>query len=119
MSGDQINIGKMTGSNLVTGHVSGNVSSSGSSYESLKKQTLAEAAAEIQRLLKQLEETNPNATESEQIAYVNIATKSDLRQRTVAALREGGETAIDELILENKYLKIAKAVVKGWLHPKN
>jgi hypothetical protein len=32
-------------------------------YASSQKQDLAEAAAEIQRLLKQLEETNPTATE--------------------------------------------------------
>ena len=38
MSDEKINIGKMTGSNLITGHVSGNVSSSGSSYESVEKQ---------------------------------------------------------------------------------
>ena len=35
------------------------------------QQTLAEAAAEIQKLLKQLEETNPNATEAEKVGAVN------------------------------------------------
>lgn len=38
MSDEKINIGKMTGSNLVTGYVCGNVSSSGNSYESTEKQ---------------------------------------------------------------------------------
>jgi hypothetical protein len=82
-----------------------------------QKQTLAEAAAEIQRLLKQLEETNPTATEPEQVAYVNVATKLDLKQRAVAALKAGSETAIDEFFLENKYLKVGKAIFKGWLQP--
>lgn len=82
-----------------------------------KHQSLAEAAAEIQRLLKQLEQTNPTATEPEQIFYVNVATKPDLKQRAIAALKEGGETAIDEFVLENKYLKVIKAVAKGWLQP--
>jgi hypothetical protein len=82
-----------------------------------QKQTLAEAAAEIQRLLKQLEETNPTATEPEQVAYVNVGTKPELKQRAVAALKAGGETAIDEFFLENKYLKVGKAIVKGWLQP--
>jgi uncharacterized protein YggL (DUF469 family) len=82
---------------------------------SSQRQTLAEAAAEIQRLLKQLEETNPTVTDAEQIAYVNIATKSDIKQRAIAALKEGGETAIEEFFLENKYLKVGKAVIKGWL----
>ena len=36
------------------------------------RQTLAEAAEEIQKLLKQLEKTNPSATELEQVAYVDV-----------------------------------------------
>lgn len=86
-------------------------------YASPEGQTLAEAADEIQRLLKQLEETNPTATESEQITYVNVAAKPDLKQRAIAALKAGGDTTIDEFFLENKYLKIGKAVIKGWLQP--
>ncbi len=80
-----------------------------------RQKTLAESAAEIQRLLKQLEETNPVATEPEKIAYVNLATKPDLKQRAIGALKEGGEVAIEEFFLENKYLKVGKAVIKGWL----
>ncbi|AFW94869.1 pentapeptide repeat-containing protein [Anabaena sp. 90] len=79
------------------------------------KKTLAETAAEIQELLKQLEKRNPTATEPEQVAYINIASKPDLKRRAIAALKEAGDTAIDEFILENKYLKVVKAVVKGWL----
>lgn len=86
-------------------------------YISEERRTLADAANEIQCLLKQLEETNSAATEAEQVAFINIATNSDFKQRVIAALREGGETAIDEFVLENKYLKVVKAVVKGWLTP--
>ncbi|MGK7920895.1 MAG: hypothetical protein AB4080_12905 [Trichodesmium sp.] len=78
-------------------------------------QTLAEIAYEIQRLLKQLEETNPSATEPEQVVYVNLATTPALKQRAIAALKEGGETAVEEFFLENKYLKVGKAIIKGWL----
>ena len=39
-----------------------------------KKQTLAEAAAEIQQLLIQLEKSNPTATDAEKVAYVNDET---------------------------------------------
>jgi hypothetical protein len=35
--------------------------------------------------------------------------------RIAIAQQASGETAIDEFILENKYLKVAKAAVKGWL----
>lgn len=86
-------------------------------YASPEKQTLAEAANEIQRLLKQFEETNATATEIEQVAYVNFAVKPDIKQRAIAALKAGGETAIDEFFLENKYLKVGKAVIKAWLQP--
>lgn len=73
-----------------------------------QQKTLAESAAEIQRLLKQLEETNPSATEPEQIAYVNLATKPDLRKRAVSALKEGGEVAIEEFFWTTNILRLAK-----------
>lgn len=80
-----------------------------------RQKTLAESAAEIQRLLKQLEETNPSATEPEQVAYVNLTTKPALKQRAIGALKEGGDVALEEFFLENKYLKVGKAIIKGWL----
>ncbi|MHC5746698.1 MAG: pentapeptide repeat-containing protein [Nostoc sp.] len=82
-----------------------------------QKKTLAEAASEIQKLLKQLEQTNPTATEAEKVAYVNDETTPSFKRRVVGALQAGGETVIDEFILENKYLKVAKATIKGWLQP--
>jgi H2-forming N5,N10-methylenetetrahydromethanopterin dehydrogenase-like enzyme len=112
-----ISTGDIIGSFISTGTVNGNisVSSINNVVSSELKQTLAESAEEIQRLLKQLDEINPSVTESQQISYINIVTKPDLKQRTIAALKEGGETAIEEFFLENKYLKVGKAVVKGWL----
>ena len=84
---------------------------------SKEKRTLAEAAKEIQQLLKQLEESNPNATEIEQIAYLEDETTPRFKRRVSSALQSAGETAIDEFILENKYLKVVKAACKGWLQP--
>lgn len=81
------------------------------------KKTLAEAAAEIQQLLKQLEQTNPTATEAEKVEYINDETTPSFKRRVSGALQASGEAAIDEFILENKYLKVAKAAVKGWLQP--
>ena len=82
-----------------------------------EKQTLAEAAAEIQKLLKQLEQTNPTATEAQQIEHINDETTPKFKRRVVGALQATGEAAIDEFILENKYLKVAKSAIKGWLKP--
>jgi len=94
-----------------------NVQDSYNTNQPSEKQSLADAAEEIQRLLKQLEETNPTATELEQISYVNVATQPVLKHRAVAALKKGGEAAIDEFIQENKYFKVMKAIAKGWLQP--
>jgi hypothetical protein len=80
------------------------------------KKTLAEAAAEIQTLLKQLEQTNPTATEAEKIVYVNDETTPGFKRRVVGALQAGGEAAIEEF-LKNPYVNVGKAIVKGWIKP--
>ena len=85
-------------------------------YASPEKQTLTEAAAEIQKLLQQLEQTNPTATPEQQEAYVNAAIPPTLKQRCVGALKAGGETAIEEF-LDNPYVNVGKAVVKAWIKP--
>ncbi|QSJ17327.1 pentapeptide repeat-containing protein [Nostoc sp. UHCC 0702] len=81
-----------------------------------QKQTLAEAAAEIQRLLKQLEQNDPTATETEKIAYVNDETTPSFKRRFIGALQGGTETAIEEF-LDNSYINIVKAIIKGWIKP--
>jgi hypothetical protein len=81
------------------------------------RRTLAEAAEEFQQLLNQLEQTNPTATDSEKVAYVNDETTPSFKRRVAGALQASGETAIDEFILENKYLKVVKSAIKGWLQP--
>ena len=78
------------------------------------QQTLAEAAEEIQKLLKQLELTNPTATEAEKVAYVNDETTPRFKRKAVAALKAAGETAIDEF-LDNPYAKVGKAAIMGWM----
>ncbi|PSB32823.1 hypothetical protein C7B69_07020 [filamentous cyanobacterium Phorm 46] len=81
-----------------------------------QKQTLAEAATEIQQLLKQLEVTNPTATEAEKIAHVNDETTPNFKRRAVGALQAGGEAAIEEF-LDHPYVNVGKAIVKGWIKP--
>ncbi len=81
-----------------------------------QKQTLAEAAAEIQQLLKQLEQANPGATEAEKNAYVTASVPPTLRARTVSALKAGGKEALKEL-LDNPYVNIGLAIVEGWQSP--
>ena len=108
MSGDTYNVGQ---AGAVGKHAR---SDNNSFFQSEQKQTLAEAAAEIQHLLKQLEKSNPTATEYEKIAYVNNETTPSFKRRAVAVLQAGSEAAIEEF-LDNPYLNVGKAIVKAWL----
>ncbi len=82
-------------------------------YTPEQRQTLAEAAAEIQQLLKQLEQTNPTATEVEQKAFLTAAIPPTKRQRFVNALQEGGKELFKEL-MKNMYVNVAIAAIEGW-----
>ena len=86
-------------------------------YGSQEKQTLAEAAAEIQKLLKQLELNNPAATDAEKEAFVTASIPPNNRQRFVGALTAGGKEAFKEL-LDNPYINVGVATVEGWQNPK-
>ena len=83
-------------------------------YASEKQQTLAQAAEEIQNLLKQLDKTNPTATEAQQIEHLNDETTPKFKRKVVAALKAAGDTAIDEF-LDNSYVKVGKAAIMGWM----
>ncbi|MFM7578189.1 MAG: hypothetical protein ACKO5Q_14785 [Microcystaceae cyanobacterium] len=72
---------------------------------------------EIQSLIQQFEASNPTATKSEMIAYIDDETSPGFKRRAVAALQSAGETFIDEFVLENKYFKVGKAAIKSWLQP--
>lgn len=85
-------------------------------YTSEQKQVLADALAEIQRLIKQLEQNNRTANETEKIAYVNDETTPSLKRRVIGALQGLGEGAIEEF-LDNSYINIVKAIIKGWIKP--
>ena len=85
-------------------------------YSSPEKQTLAEAAAEIQKLLKQLESNNPAATDAEKTAFVTASIPPNNRQRFVGALQAGGKEALKEL-LDNPYVNVGVAIVEGWQNP--
>ncbi len=103
--GDTINqsgifgIGQMSG-----GEIKDNAEVTGKKnvYASGQKQTLAEAAGEIQKLLKQLEQTNPTATVEQQQAYIDIAMPKTLKERCVSALKAAGDTAIEEFVTSSR-----------------
>jgi len=80
-----------------------------------KRQTLAEAAAEIQQLLMQLEKSNPSATDAEKVAYVNDETPPALKSRVASAVKIGSEAAIETILDNSAYGGIVRAIFKAWL----
>lgn len=83
----------------------------GTQHNYAPEQDLAEAAEKIQRLLKQLEKSNPNATEKEQIEHVNSAISSDLKERIVKALK--ASDTIDYLdFIQSTGIA---AIISGWM----
>ena len=81
-----------------------------------RKQTLAEAAVEIQQLLMQLEKSNPTATEEEKVAYVNDETPPALKSRVASAVKAGSKIAVDTLLDNSLYSNLARAIVEGWMY---
>ena len=82
-------------------------------YAAAETPSLAEAAAEIQTLLKQLEASNPTATEADQTAFLNIMIPPTKRERFIGALKAAGGAAIEEV----PYGAVLKALVEGWQKP--
>lgn len=80
---------------------------------SWQKQTLAEAAIEIQKLLDKFNETHPTATEAEQKAFVTAAIPRKRRERFLSALQAGWKEAMREF-LEHSYLKLGIAILEEW-----
>ena len=83
-----------------------------------KRQTLAEAAAEIQELLKQLDQSYPRQVTPETKAEIDVAVRGiskdpTLRKRAIAALKAGGIEALKELA-DNSYVNILVAAWEGW-----
>lgn len=85
-------------------------------YSSETEQILIQTLEDIQKLIKQFEQNNPDASEEEKIFYVNDNTTPSFKRRVRLALQGAGETALEEF-LDNSYVNIGKAAIKGWLNP--
>ncbi len=87
-------------------------------YTTEQKQNLAQAAAEIQQLLTQLEQTNPTTTSAQKMAVVakavdEIEKNPTLKARVVGALKSGGVEALKEA-LDHPLVNVFIAAVDGW-----
>jgi uncharacterized protein YjbI with pentapeptide repeats len=100
---------------ITANHIGGSISN----YTSEERQTLAEAAAEIQQLLQQLEQTYPTTSSADKIAVVakainEIEKNSTLKARVIRALKASGTEAFKELI-DHPLVTILITSIEGWL----
>jgi hypothetical protein len=108
--------GNMTGDTIIIEGVSGTGVDKRTVVQSDKNE-LKEVILEMKSLLDKLQELQPLATENDMITYLNNETSHNFRTRAISALNKFGETALDEFLLNNKYLKVCKETFKGWLNP--
>ncbi|NET25881.1 pentapeptide repeat-containing protein [Okeania sp. SIO1I7] len=85
------------------------------------KQNLAEAAQEIQELLKQLEQSNPTETTASQMkvaaqAIEILESNPPLKQRVIGVLKSAGTEAFKEAI-DNPVANVLVAAFQGWIEP--
>ena len=90
----------------------------GNYYAAREKQNLADAAAEIQELLKQLEKTNPTSTNKEKMVVVGeavdrIENNPALKTKVINALKAGGTEAFKEAV-DHPLVNILVATIEGW-----
>ena len=90
----------------------------GNYYAAGQPQSLAQAAAEIQLLLKQLEQTYPTTTTSQQMvvaaeAINRIESNPTLKKRVINAVKEGGLAAFEKAI-DNPAGAFIVGAIKGW-----
>jgi uncharacterized protein YjbI with pentapeptide repeats len=90
----------------------------GNYYAAGEPQSLAQAAAEIQLLLKQLEQTYPTTTTSQQMvvaaeAINRIESNPLLKKRVINAVKSGGLAAFEKAI-DNPAGAFIVGAIKGW-----
>jgi hypothetical protein len=83
-------------------------------HEHIDKDYMHKIFLQMHESLQELEKTNQHANTEAQACYLAIKTPN-LKERAIKAFQEGGETIIDEFVLESKYLKVIKAILKGWM----
>ncbi|NEO56372.1 MAG: hypothetical protein F6K54_26780 [Okeania sp. SIO3B5] len=113
-----VNVDKSQGNRvdgpIYANHVGGIINN----YPAEQKQNLADAAAEIQELLQQLEQNYPNATEIEKQSALAVTLQQEIQQnptlkaRLINALKEGGIEALKVLFGP---IGIPIEMVKGWI----
>jgi hypothetical protein len=105
-------VGSVAGSNL------GTINTVQHNYAPEQKQSLAEAAEDIQKLLLQLSQTYPTTTPTEKAviatkAVEQIESNPTLKARIIKGLKAGGTEAIKELV-DHPAINILLATLEGF-----
>ncbi|MFN6568785.1 PleD family two-component system response regulator [Dendronalium sp. ChiSLP03b] len=84
-----------------------------------QKENLASAAAEIQQLIQNIEQTYPSTTNTEKMvvaakAVEEIEKNKTLKDRILGALKAGATQALEEMIVAQPVVKIVLAAFEGW-----
>ena len=113
--------GANIGSNVDTARDNARVQSILHNYAPEQRQSLVEAAADIQALLRQLEQSYPTNTPLEKQAVVTeairrIESNPTLKARVIGSLKKAGTEGIKELV-DNPLINIFLAAVEGWQEP--
>ncbi|MBW4426965.1 MAG: hypothetical protein KME50_21595 [Nostoc desertorum CM1-VF14] len=95
----------------------------GDYYAAGQPQSLAEAAAEIGLLIKQLEQTYPTTTTSQQMvvaaeAINRIESNPLLKERVINAVKSGGLAAFEKAI-DNPVGAFIVGAIRGWQELEN
>ena len=108
--------------NFGIGHMSGGTIEGGAKVAGVineaEQQDLTQAAAEIQKLLQQLSETNPTTTSREKAAVALeavdiIEAKPALKTKVINALKAGGTEAFKEAV-NHPLVNVFVAMIEGW-----
>ena len=78
---------------------------------------IKEFATQVENILGELEKRNPNATEQQQINYIDAVVEPDLKQRLLGLGKNTINTYIEEFVLDNPLYKCSKVLNKaldGW-----
>ena len=115
-----INARDIIGSVANSGEIGGSISvKSVNNMTSEQRQSLDEAAKEIQQLLNQLSQTYPTTTVAEKSAVATkaieeIEKKPDVKEKVLKALKAGGVAALMELT-NNPVVKILTPMLESLL----
>ena len=115
--GDTINQSGTFGIGINKGNIESGAKVAGVINEG-QKQKLAEAAAEIQQLLQQLQQDNPSNNTSSQMmvaaqAIQHIESNPSLKQKVISAVKEGGLASF-ERALDNPAGAFVVGAIRGW-----